>query len=87
MLWRLVFAGGFFAKDMAVFHKAAGVLLEPATRQATTFKRLLVAQDCFAIADADVRDALMQVRTKRLCQGICGHLKVSLETLLATVPK
>lgn len=57
---------------MAVFQKAAGVLLDPATRRATTFKRLLVAKDCFAIADADVRDALMQVCTQR---DVCWHVQ------------
>ncbi|KAK9826133.1 hypothetical protein WJX81_007522 [Elliptochloris bilobata] len=52
--------GGFFAKDMSVLQKAADVLLEPATRRPTSFKRLLVATDAFAIADAHVKDALFK---------------------------
>ena len=56
---------GFFAKDMEVFKAAASVLLDPSTRRPTRFRRLLVARDAFAVADADVRAALFQARGKR----------------------
>ena len=54
--------GGFFAKDMAAFQAAARVLLIPSTRRQTTFRRLLLARDAFALADPAAREALMQVR-------------------------
>ncbi|KAK9826142.1 hypothetical protein WJX81_008525 [Elliptochloris bilobata] len=52
--------GGFFARDAETLQAAAGVLLDPATRRSTHFKRLLVAKDAFAAADASATDALYQ---------------------------
>ena len=58
----LACAGGFFAKDVDVLQRAAGLLLEQTMRQPTQFKRLLIARDAMAVADADARQALLQVR-------------------------
>ena len=54
-------AGGFFGRDVDVLQKAAGVLLDQTMRRPTQFKRLLVARDAIAVADAGVGDALLQV--------------------------
>ncbi len=45
---------------MAAFQAAAGVLLDARSRRPTTFRRLLLARDAFALADAPAREALMQ---------------------------
>ena len=58
----LTSAGGFFAKDVDVLQRAAAVLLDQTMRQPTQFKRLLIARDAMAVADADAREALQQVR-------------------------
>jgi len=55
-------AGGFFAKDMAVLQAAGDALLVPSTRASTTFKRLLVARDAFAVATPAAAGALSQAR-------------------------
>ena len=60
-------AGGFFAKDVDVLQRTAGVLLDQTMRQPTQFKRLLIARDAMAVADADSREALLQAAA-RLCQ-------------------
>ena len=62
--------GGFFAKDMAVFQAAAGVLLDPSTRRPTKFRRLLVARDLFAVADKDASAALFEARGYYGCQWL-----------------
>ena len=54
---------------MAAFQAAAGVLLDARSRRPTTFRRLLLARDAFALADAPARDALMQARGAREMSG------------------
>ncbi len=48
---------GFFARDADTFEKVGEVLLDAAV-DANLPEELLIANDCFAIADAAVRDAL-----------------------------
>jgi len=62
-------AAGFFAKDMAAFQAAAGVLLDARSRRPTTFRRLLLARDAFAVADAPASAALMQACGARFQSG------------------
>ena len=56
-----------------MLQRAAGVLLDQSMRQPTQFKKLLTARDAMAVADADAREALLQVRLLRpLAHVSCG---------------
>ncbi len=56
---------------MAVLQAAGDALLIPSTRAPTTFKRLLVARDAFAVATPSAAGALSQARR---CRGAAARL-------------
>jgi amidase len=68
---------GFFARDAATFEKVGVVLLDAAVSAAIP-QELLIATDCFAVADAVVRDALYPA-----VKSIAGVFPRTTETLLA----
>lgn len=54
-----------------MLQRAAGVLLDQTTRQPTQFKKLLIARDAMAVADANAREALQQVRLLQAAPRAC----------------
>ena len=68
---------GFFARDAATFEKVGAVLLD-SVADTVRHEELLIATDCFAIADTAVRDALHPA-----VKGIAGLFPRTTETVLA----
>ena len=68
---------GFFARDAATFEKVGAVLLD-SVADTVRHEELLIATDCFAIADAAVRDALHPA-----VKGIASLFARTTETVLA----
>ena len=68
---------GFFARDAATFEKVGAVLLD-SVADTVRHEELLIATDCFAIADAAVRDALHPA-----VKGIASLFPRTTETVLA----
>ena len=59
---------GWFARDPAVLRRAGSVLLDPSTRRPATLRRLLVAQDAFALAEPATVQALYGALSSKIAE-------------------